>query len=632
MLNTPLEILQKYWHHNQFKTPQEAIIQSVLSGKDTVVLLPTGGGKSICYQIPTLLLPGICVVISPLIALIKDQVNTLNAKGVKAIALTAQLTTNEMVIAFDNLKFGNFKFLYLSPEKLQSNLVQEKIRELNVALIAIDEAHCISEWGHDFRPSYLKLKILRALHPQTPIIALTATATDLVLSDIEKNLELNSAVTFKKSFFRKNLEYSVVYCENSLEKLLQVLRKLKDSAIVYAYTRKQTKEISEFLNKNNLKSSFYHGGLSASEKNNAYTNWMANITPIMVATNAFGMGIDKPSVRAVIHLHIPNSIENYIQEAGRAGRDGNTSFALLIINESTIKEREENYLKQTPSVKYIRKIYNKLNQFFQISYGEMPLEFINFSLQEFCETYNLDVLKTYNALKILKRENVIFLDENFNKKSTLQFLILNNAIFKYLELHPNKKTLIELILRSYGGIFDNPVVINEYLLAKKLNSPKSYIQKQLNELQNDNIVTYDFGNTDTKLWFLVTREDNYTINIISKNIKLQNKLKFDKLQKMLNYCTTNTVCRNIQLLTYFDEKFTKPCGICDVCKTKNKLKTDKHTVEEVILNILATKPLSSFELEAQLEFSTQELIQTLHILLEKNKIALTSQNKYKLIV
>jgi ATP-dependent DNA helicase RecQ len=632
MFATPLEILKKYWHHNRFKSPQEAIIQAVLDGKDTVVLLPTGGGKSVCYQIPTLLLPGVCVVISPLIALIKDQVNTLNEKGIKAIALTAQLSVDEMVIAFDNLKFGNYKFLYLSPEKLQSNLVQEKIKELNVSLIAIDEAHCISEWGHDFRPSYLQLNVLRQLHPNTPIIALTATATAIVLNDIEKNLELKNTAVFKKSFQRKNLEFSVIYSENSLEKLLQILFKINGSAIVYTYSRKQTKEISAFLNRNKLKSSFYHGGLSASEKNIAFNNWMTDVTPIMVATNAFGMGIDKPTVRAVIHLHIPDSIENYIQEAGRAGRDGNQAYAVLIVNDSTIKEREVNYLKQTPSVKYIKNIYGKLNQFYQISYGEFLTNSVNFSLQEFCEAYSLDVLKAYNALKILERENIILLDENFNKKSTLQFLISGNAIFNYLDFHQDKKILIELILRSYGGIFDNPVVINEYILAKKLGISKIEIQKQLHELQNENIATYDFGNTDSKLWFLVSREDDYTINSISKNIKIQNKLKFEKLQKMLEYCTAKTICRNILLLAYFDEKLTEPCGICDVCKSKLTLKLDKNSIEAEILKQLAVGPLSSVELELIMGIPNKALMQSVQILLEKNKIGLTSQNKYKLKV
>ena len=632
MYATPLEILQKYWNHHQFKSPQEDIIQAVLDGKDTVALLPTGGGKSVCYQIPTLLLPGVCVVISPLIALMKDQVDNLNNKGIKAIALTAQLSVDEMVIAFDNLKFGNFKFLYLSPEKLQSNLVQEKIKELNVALIAIDEAHCISEWGHDFRPSYLQLNVLRELQPNAPIIALTATATSIVLNDIEKNLNLKNATVFKKSFQRKNLIYRVIYSENSLEKLLQILLKVNESAIVYTYSRKQTKEISNFLNQNKLKSSYYHGGLSASEKNSAFNNWMKDITPIMVATNAFGMGIDKPTVRTVIHLHIPDSIENYIQEAGRAGRDGKQAFAVLIVNKSTIKERETNYLSQTPSVKYIKKIYGKLNQFYQISYGEFLENSVNFSLQEFCETYGLEVLKTYNAIKILERENIILLDENFNKKSTLQFLITGNDIFKYLEFHTEKKPLIELILRSYGGIFDNPVVINEYVLAKKLGISKIEIQKQLNHLQTENIVSYDFGNTDSKLWFLVSREDDYTINSISKNIKIQNKLKFEKLQKMLEYCTSKSVCRNILLLAYFDEKITEPCGMCDVCKAKIPLKIDKNSIETEILKLLTAGPLSSAELELKTAIPNKALMQSVQILLEKNKIGLTSQNKYKLKV
>ncbi|HKJ07401.1 MAG TPA: RecQ family ATP-dependent DNA helicase, partial [Flavobacteriaceae bacterium] len=322
-MNTPIEILKKYWKYSQFKPTQEAVIKSVLASKNTLALLPTGAGKSVCYQLPTLLLDGVCIVVSPLIALMQDQVFSLQKKGIKAIALTSDLNNENLITAFDNLKFGGYKFLYLSPEKLQSDLVQEKLSELNVSLIAIDEAHCISEWGHDFRPSYLRIHKILEIHPKATVIALTATATKPVLNDIQKQLKISNFTVFNSSFYRNNISYSILQKENVYATLLQQISTVKESIIVYVGTRKATKEISKYLNENNYKSNFYHGGLTFEEKQAVLNNWLANNVNIIVATNAFGMGIDKPDVRLVIHLNIPNSIENYIQEAGRAGRDGN---------------------------------------------------------------------------------------------------------------------------------------------------------------------------------------------------------------------------------------------------------------------------------------------------------------------
>ena len=457
----PLEILKTYWGYDQFISPQEEIITSVLNGENTIVLLPTSGGKSICYQVPAMILEGVCIVVSPLIALIHDQVNYLKEKNIKAIALTSQLSQDEIIIAFDNLQFGGFKFLYLSPEKLQSDFIQEKIKQLNVSLIAIDEAHCISEWGHDFRPSYLKLSLLKELKPEATFIALTATATQRVLEDIQINLGLKEAKIIKKSFKRENLFYHVRLTEDIYGKLLQILSKIDASIIIYTNNRKQTKEVCNFLIRNNFKSSFYHGGLSNTEKNEAYTNWMSDKTPIMVATNAFGMGINKLNVRAVIHINIPNSLENYIQEAGRAGRDGKTSYAIILANKTTLYEVSEKFEANTATTKTVKGVYHHLNQYYAISFGEMPAQSFSFSLQEFCATYNLNLLLTYNAIKVLERENIVLLDENYNKKSTLKFLVNNHQIFDYLSKHPATNDLIKLILRSYGGIFEHYTIINE---------------------------------------------------------------------------------------------------------------------------------------------------------------------------
>ena len=629
-MNTPVDVLKKYWGFTKFRQPQEAIINNVLKGNNTIVLLPTGGGKSLCYQVPALLLEGVCIVISPLIALIEDQVNSLKEKNIKAIALTSQRSFEETIVAFDNLQFGGYKFLYLSPEKLQNKLIQDKIKQLNVNLIAIDEAHCISEWGHDFRPSYLNLKLLKELHPKAPVIALTATATQQVLENIQQNLELNEVNIFKKSFQRDNLVYNVITTENVYGKLLQIVTKVKEPIIIYTNTRKQTKDVCNFLSRNNFKSSFYHGGLTAEDKKNAFNNWMQDITPIMVATNAFGMGIDKPNVRAVVHINIPNSLENFIQEAGRAGRDGKKAYSIILTNNAVLDQTIKNYNDNVPTPLFVSNIYNKLNQFFAISLGEIPQQLVNFSLQEFCAAYQLNILKTYNAIKVLERENILALDENYSKKSTLKFIISNHQIFNFLQNHPSKSDLIKLTLRSYGGIFEHYTTINEFTLSKKLNCSKKEIIEQFKELHSNGIVYYNFENTTSKLAFLVVREDKYTMNAITKNINQQNKLKLEKLEASIAYIKNKKTCRNTLLLNYFDEKVTESCGVCDNCLAKNPPKTSLDTVTSQIVTLLQTKPLTSQEITVILPFSDNDILNSLKILLEKNKLTITSQNKFKL--
>lgn len=626
---TPLEILKNYWNYSQFRAPQEEIIKAVLKGTNTVVLLPTGGGKSLCYQVPALLLEGVCIVISPLIALIQDQVNNLKEKNIRAIALTSQLSHEEIITAFDNLQFGGFKFLYLSPEKLQSNFIKEKIKQLNVSIVAIDEAHCISEWGHDFRPSYLQLKDLKDLQPTATFIALTATATQKVLDDIQENLELEKAVIFKKSFQRTNLNYQVITTENIYGKLLQITRKINASVIIYTNSRKQTKEVCTFLLKNNLKSSYYHGGLSTIEKNNSFANWMNNKTPIMVATNAFGMGIDKPDVKAVIHINTPLSLENFIQEAGRAGRDGKPSYSIILTNKTNLFNASNKLTSSIAPTKFVKQVYHQLNQYYNIALGELPVQLFDFSLHEFCTIYKLNFLQTYNAIKILKRENIITVDENYSKKSTLKFLVNSSQIFDYLNTHPSKSKLIKLILRSYGGIFDHYTIINEYTLSKKLSCKRNEVLKNLNELKVNNIIDYSYENTTSKLSFLIPRDDNYTINSISKSIEQQNNLKYEKLKASVSYIKNSKTCRNIQLLTYFNEAITKACGNCDVCNTKVPSQISLETIATKIIELLNKQPLSSQEISNLLSYTEDEILNSLKILLEKNKITITSQNKFK---
>ena len=629
-MNT-FDALRKYWNYQSFKGPQEKIINAVLNRKNTIAVLPTGGGKSLCYQIPALIQDGVCLVISPLIALMNDQVNTLKSKGIKAIAITSILKQEDIITAFDNLQYGNYKFLYLSPEKLQSEFIQQKIKTLRINLIAIDEVHCISEWGHDFRPSYLKIPAIKEIHPDTPIIGLTATATPRVLKDIIKNLELPDTQIFRQSLFRKNLALKIIRNDNYFYHIKQLIGTSKFPSIIFASSRKKVKELSEYLNKNNLKSNFYHGGLSNEEKQLTFSNWMEEKVLIMVATNAFGMGIDKDNVQHIIHMDLPNSLENYMQEAGRAGRNENKAYSHIFVTDHTILNLKNSHSKGLVSVSLAKKIYKDLNQYFQIAYGELSDLFFEINITEFCSHYGYNILQTYNALKIFEKERILDIDENFNKPSTLKLTALPNEILQYSK--NNNSDLIKTILRSYGGIFDNYVKINETLLAKRLGTSFSSIKNELNQITKDGLGIYNFKKNISQIRFLVPREDDFAIHHIAPNMKQRNNIRSEKIDAIIAYANNNSICRSIYLLDYFGEKLTTKCGICDICKSKI-LKSSSYNNEQLILNILSLiktkKSLSTEEIIAHLKMDSSVIIPSLQVLLDTNKIAITSQNKLEI--
>ncbi|MDP2089578.1 MAG: ATP-dependent DNA helicase RecQ [Flavobacteriaceae bacterium] len=631
-MSTPLEILQKYWNFSTFREPQEAIIKSVIENKNTIALLPTGGGKSLCYQIPTLLADGICIVISPLIALMQDQINNLENKGIKAVLLSSQLSTNEINIIFDNLHFGNYKFLYLSPEKLQSEFIQEKIKHLPVSLVAIDEAHCISEWGHDFRPSYLKISILKELHPQVPFIALTATATHLVLKDIIQYLGFDNPQVFKKSFYRKNLAYQIYHLEDKLTKLKQILQKINAPAIIYVQNRKMTKELSLQLKNFGFKTNFYHGGLTVEEKQKSLNQWVKEETSIMVATNAFGMGIDKPNVRAVIHLNIPSSIENYIQEAGRGGRDGKKSFSVVLVDEGDYYQGEQQLLRTLPTVSFIKEVYFKLNQYLKIPYGDWIQDWLSLDLDEFCTHYNFHKNNVFYALKMLENVKIINLDENFNRKSTVTFLANNHEIFNYVDKNEELGKILQLLLRTYGGIIDFPSTINETSLAKKLEISVDLLKNQLVKLTEDEMINYVPSNIHLQLTFLVPREDERTVNLKSTRISQRNDLKQQKFNEIVRFLKNDTTCRNIQLLHYFGEEKPTKCTICDVCLDEkvSKNKNSTKEIENQLIKILNEQPKSIHELNDFIDIDRKTLLDILHLMIERNIINLNLQNKFQL--
>lgn len=629
-METPLQILNRYWNHESFKPLQEQIINSVIEGNDTLALLPTGGGKSICFQVPTILKDGICIVISPLIALMKDQVESLNNKGIKAIALTSGISYNELDALLDNCVYGNYKFLYLSPERLQQEMVQDRIRKMNVSLIAVDEAHCISQWGNDFRPAYKNITILREFLPSVPIIALTATATPKVVSDIKENLQLKDTNVFKNSFKRDNIFYQVFHTQDKHHKLLKALTGNTTSAIVYVRSRGLTVELSNYLNNNNLEALAFHGGLTLEQKENRLKKWLNNSVQVMVATNAFGMGIDKPDVNRVIHFNLPDSIESYYQEAGRAGRNGEQAKAIILMNKSDELKLKEQFLSVLPDVATVKLVYKKLCNYFQIAYGEGEHTTYQFEFNTFCKTYELNTLQTYHAIQILDRNSILSISNTFNKKTTLQFLVSSNQVLDYLNTHEQHGLLVKAILRTYGGVFDQKTKINLALLSKKTGVPEKMFISTLEQLFKDELIDLEIAHTDSELTFITPREDDKTINRIAPVIKQQNELKQRQVQAVIEYVNNNSVCKSVQLLTYFGETEAAACGNCSVCSNTEKPKASRETIKNSVIKNLESGAKSSKVLTDLIPYSEKETLLVLQLLLEHNIIVLTKQNTYKL--
>ncbi|MCG8807834.1 RecQ family ATP-dependent DNA helicase [Tenacibaculum finnmarkense] len=628
MYEKSIEILTHYWKHQSFRAPQQEIITAVLNRKDTIALLPTGGGKSICFQIPALINDGVCIVISPLIALMQDQVDSLVNRGIKATIIPSGSSQDEIITLFDNIRFGKTKFLYISPERLQSRFIQEKIKQLAVNLIAIDEAHCISEWGHDFRPSYQNIAILKELQPKVPFIALTATATKKVVNDIIVSLKLDTPKIFKKSFYRKNLAYQIFQTDDKLRKLNQIFTKTKGSAIVYVNSRAKTKNIASYLNAKGFKSSFYHAGLTTQEKERAFDNWMTEKTPIIVATNAFGMGIDKPNVRVVIHLNLPGSIENYIQEAGRGGRDGNKAFSVVLNNQNDLKKSTDLLEKSLPNIADIKLVHRKLYQQFQITKGELIETAFDFNFLEFCTKYTFNATKTHAVLQLLNSNGIIELNANFQQKSSIYFIVSSKQVILYWQQNPAAKNFIQTLLRLYGGVFENPVKIDEFYIAKKTGITSWQVIKELERMLEKNILEYKKANDNSELFFLQPREDDKTINRVSKNIELYLAQKKKKQQDLIHFLKNNDLCRSVQLLNYFNEDATKKCGICDVCLQH---KQTFYINPKQIISLLNKKDaLTVAQIATALHQKEANILILLRTLLSEEKISVTN-NKYFLL-
>lgn len=582
---TPADILKKYWGYDSFRPVQEDIIQSVLDGKDTLALLPTGGGKSVCFQVPALMQEGICIVVSPLIALMKDQVDNLSRRGITATTINSTMSFKEIDIALDSCVYGGVKFLYLSPERLGTELVRERIKKMKVNLLAIDEAHCISQWGHDFRPSYLQIAEIRELIPNTPVLALTASATPETVDDIQFQLLFKHQNVLRQSFARNNLAYVVRYETNKLNKLLEICNSIPGSGLVYVRNRRATKQIADFLIRNKISANHYHAGLNTAERAGVQQRWIDDKTRIIVCTNAFGMGIDKPNVRFVVHMDLPDSPEAYFQEAGRAGRDGQRAFGALLYADSDAAEAQVKFEKTFPPIPEIKRIYKALTNYLAVAEGSGEGATFDFDLNHFCEYYKLDVVVTFSALKLLDKEGYITVTDAVFQPARLFIPINHAALYNFQVQNPKMDTFIKIILRLYGGVFEHYVNIKEQDIARSGKIKTDEVINLLNLLKKQDIVDYVKATDKPQIIFMRPVVSEKNLFIYEKYHKL--KLAYEKrLDALLSYVQTKNICRSIILLEYFGETAAEPCGHCDYCVEKNKAEPAAADIKALTAKIL----------------------------------------------
>lgn len=616
----PKEILKQYWGYDTFRPMQEDIIRSVLEESDTLALLPTGGGKSICFQVPAMALEGICIVISPLISLMKDQVEQLQKRGIKAAAIYSGMSRREIDITLDNCIYGGFKFLYVSPERLKTEIFIERARQMNIALLAIDEAHCISQWGYDFRPPYLEIADFKNELGINRLIALTATATKEVKKDIAEKLEMNEVHVFQKSFARANLSYSAFQMESKEKKLIEILGNVPGTSVVYVRSRKRTREIAELLKRNNISADYYNAGLSGQDRSEKQSSWIQSKIRVMVATNAFGMGIDKPDVRTVIHMDLPDSLEAYYQEAGRAGRDEKKAYAVALYHPQDIDELKERTDRSIVSLDQIKRTYQALANYFKLAIGSNAYSSFPFNHEQFVNTYNLPIIETYAALKKLSDEGLIQMTEGFYEQSKITFLLDKSETYKFQIANPNLDNLIKTLLRLYGGeVFAGYSKIKEKDIGSLLKTDKVQIRKWLKFLNDNEVIDYQPALDSATITFLTPRLDADKLPIDSKQIEWRRKLAQEKAAAVIEYMQSKE-CRTQIFQRYFDEETTITCGVCDNDLEKKKLLKASDIPVEKVEEVLEA-PRNMTELRALMASYTQDqIMEALRILINDKKV------------
>lgn len=567
------QILKKHWGYDQFRPLQEDIILSVMENRDTMALLPTGGGKSICFQVPAMAKDGLCIVVSPLIALMKDQVMNLKKKGIKAAALFSGMSHKEIMNAIDNSLFDkDLKFLYVSPERLKTDLFRTNLQRMKVAMIAVDEAHCISQWGYDFRPPYLEIAEIRQFFPKAPVLALTATATPEVVKDIQEKLKFKKENVFQKSFKRDNLTYFVVKEQDKNGRMLRIIQRYPGTGIVYVRNRRKTQETAEFLRRNGISADFYHAGLDSAERDRKQQEWMDGKTRIIVSTNAFGMGIDKPDVRFVIHIDIPDTLEGYFQEAGRGGRDLKPSVAIMLYDDSDLRELRRNFKLTFPPMEFIEMVYNKLCSHFQIAVGSGQDSSFPIDVGEFAMNQKLNPLEVYNAIKLIEKTGYLSLDDERYEPARLLFLMTRED-FDLYKNNPNylqEEEFIKLLLRSYSGVFSNYTIINEKEIAQRAGIPVNQAVAKLHNLKKLGFIDYQPATSLPHLNFIFDRIEAKYLFYDPAFYKKRKEIAEKRLQSVENYVLSDSKCRSQLLLAYFGETNSEPCGDCDICRQKKQ--------------------------------------------------------------
>ena len=631
-------VLKKYWGYDSFRPLQAEIIDSLLQGCDTLALLPTGGGKSVCYQVPAMMLEGLCLVVSPLISLMKDQVQQLHDRGIRAACLVSGLSGIEQEIIYNNCIHGKIKLLYVSPERLRQQVFIEHLRQMRVSFIAVDEAHCISQWGYDFRPSYLEIAKLRTYHPSIPILALTATATTHVADDIERQLMFShTSRRFLSSFKRQNLAYMVFREDDKLGRLLRIARNVGGSGIVYVRNRRRTREIADHLTSNGIQATYYHAGLEHKERDLAQRRWMQGEVSTIVATNAFGMGIDKPDVRYVVHLDIPSSIEAYFQEAGRVGRDGKRAYAVLLYNDGDLDTLQRNFDSSHPTAKQISNIYRAICNYYQLPIGSGTDCQFDFDLEAICSTYRFNVIEFYNATRLLEREGLLALPEPDQSQSRLYIPLNREEVYRFQVNQPRYSDLMALLLRMYGGLFTDFVPISEQALARRLYLDPQQIKNMLLHMDALGAIAYRPKHTKPQIIFTSPRIDANHLYLSESNYAQLKQQSLDRLDAIRHYVLANDECRSVMLLDYFGETDSTPCGICDHCihtkTTHQQPSTNTETTLRLrLLQLLEEKPLRADEIIEQVgNIDEEQVRQMLHQLVDQQIVTIDELLRFKVI-